>query len=153
MDNLVSIFTETKLKNKACLWLVNKFNDVCVFSSGLDSGYVGAGVTIVMNRSLVRHVYKISEIPDCLLCIRLLFKNKLSVSILDLYTGAFLATQFSQADEINSLIARAVNESSFVILGGNFNKDGSHKCASFKWCYDLGLVNSLGESSFAKAST
>ncbi|KAG9284054.1 hypothetical protein G9A89_022828 [Geosiphon pyriformis] len=115
MDNLVSIFMEMKLKNKARLWLVNKFDDVCVFSSGLDFGYVGAGVAIVMNRSLAKYVYK--------------------------------------ADEINSLITRAVNESSFVIFGGNFNEDGSHKCTSFKRCHDLGLVNSLGESSFTKVPT
>ncbi|KAG9293969.1 hypothetical protein G9A89_019307 [Geosiphon pyriformis] len=143
MDNLVSIFTETKLKNKAHLWLVDKFNNVCVFSSGLNSGYVGANVAIVMNRSLARHVYKVSEVLGSLFCIRLLFKNKLSVSILGLYA----------ADEINSLIARAVNESSFVILSGDFNKDGFRKCANFKRCHNLGLVNSLGGSFFAKVPT
>ncbi|KAG9289984.1 hypothetical protein G9A89_010290 [Geosiphon pyriformis] len=153
INNLVSIFTETKLRNKARPWLVDKFDDVCMFSSDLDFGYVGAGVVIVMNRFLARHVYKISEVPGCLLCIRLLFKNKLLVSILGLYTGASLTTQFFQADEINSLIVRAINESSFVILGDNFNEDGSHKCTSFKKCHDLGLINSLGGSSFAKTPT
>ncbi|KAG9301945.1 hypothetical protein G9A89_020989 [Geosiphon pyriformis] len=130
MNNLVLIFMETKLKNKA-----------------------RAGIVIVMNRSLARYVYKISKVLGCLLCIRLLFKNKLLVSILDLYTGASLATQFSQANEVNFLIARAVNESSFVILGGDFNEDGFCKCASFKKCHDLGLVNSLDGSSFAKVLT
>ncbi|KAG9286736.1 hypothetical protein G9A89_012286 [Geosiphon pyriformis] len=153
INNLVLIFTETKLRNKACLWLVDKFDDVCVFFSGLDSGYVGADVVIVMNRSLARHVYKISEISDHLFCIRLLFKNKLLVSILGLYAGAFLATQFFQTDEINSLIVRAVNKSSFVILGGNFNEDGFHKCTSFKKYHNLGLINSLNRSFFAKAPT
>ncbi|KAG9292121.1 hypothetical protein G9A89_005265 [Geosiphon pyriformis] len=100
MNNLVLIFTETKLRNRA-----------------------RAGVVIIMNRSLARHVYKVSEIPGHFFCIKLLFKNKLSVSILGLYAGA---------NEINFLIARAMNEFSFVILGGNFNKDDSHKCASFK---------------------
>ncbi|KAG9304023.1 hypothetical protein G9A89_005933 [Geosiphon pyriformis] len=121
----------------------------------LRGGYSdeSAGVVIVMNRSLVRHVYKIFEVPGHLLCIRLLFKNKLSVLILGLYTGAFLVTQFSQANKVNSLIVRAVNELSFVILGGDFNEDGFHKCVSFKRCHDLGLVNSLGGSSFAKAPT
>ncbi|KAG9289759.1 hypothetical protein G9A89_014494 [Geosiphon pyriformis] len=70
MNNLVSIFTKTKLKNKACPWLVDKFDDVCVFSSGLDFGYVGAGVVIVINRSLARHVYKkvyrVSKIAESL---------------------------------------------------------------------------------------
>ncbi|KAG9299548.1 hypothetical protein G9A89_020719 [Geosiphon pyriformis] len=97
IDNLVSIFMETKLKNKACPWLVDKFDDVCVFSSGLNSGYVGADVAIVINRFLAKYVYKISE-------------NKLLVSILELYAGASLATQFSQANEINSLIAKTINE-------------------------------------------
>ncbi|KAG9298398.1 hypothetical protein G9A89_000397 [Geosiphon pyriformis] len=147
MDNLVSIFTETKLRDKACPWLVDKFDDVCMFSSGLDSGYVSAGVMIVMNRSLARHVYKVSEVPGHLLCIKLLFKNKLSVLILKLYAGASLT------NEINSLIVKAMNESSFVILGGDFNEDDSHKCASFKKCHDLGLINSLGGSFFAKAPT
>ncbi|KAG9289030.1 hypothetical protein G9A89_015579 [Geosiphon pyriformis] len=118
INNLVSIFMETKLRNKTCLWLVDKFDDVYMFFSGLDSGYVGAGVMIVMNRFLARHMYKVSE-----------------------------------ANEINSLIARAINESFFVILGGNFNKDSSHKCASFKKCHDLGLINSLDGSFFAKAPT
>ncbi|KAG9285363.1 hypothetical protein G9A89_010838 [Geosiphon pyriformis] len=109
MDNLVSIFMETKLKNKARPWLVDKFNNVYMFFSGLNSGYVGAGITIVMNRSLAKHVYKVSK-----------------------------------ANEINSLIVRAINEFFFVIFGGDFNEDGSYKCTSFKKCYDLGLVNSLG---------
>ncbi|KAG9304409.1 hypothetical protein G9A89_019971 [Geosiphon pyriformis] len=86
-----------------------------IFTSGLDSGFLGAGVLIVMNSSLVKHVCK--------------------------------------AGEINSLIAKAVNESSFVVLGGDFNEDGSHKCASFKKCFDLSLINSFGGSSFVKSPT
>ncbi|KAG9301357.1 hypothetical protein G9A89_018029 [Geosiphon pyriformis] len=99
-------------------WLVDKFDNVCMFSSGLNSGYVDAGVAIVMNRSLAKHIYKVSE-----------------------------------ADEINSLIARAMNKSFFVILGGDFNEDGSYKCASLKKCHNLGLVNSLNGSFFAKTPT
>ncbi|KAG9287946.1 hypothetical protein G9A89_017541 [Geosiphon pyriformis] len=94
--------------------LVNKFNNVHVFCSGLDSDHVGAGVAIVMNRSLAKHVYKVSEISGRFLCIKLLFKNKLSVLILGLYADSF------------------------------------HKCASFKKCHDLDLVNFLGGSFFAK---
>ncbi|KAG9291937.1 hypothetical protein G9A89_004875 [Geosiphon pyriformis] len=60
---------------------------------------------------------------------------------------------FSQANNINFVIARAVNESSFVVLGSNFNKDGFQRCASFKKCLDLGLVNFLGRSSYIKMST
>ncbi|KAG9293803.1 hypothetical protein G9A89_019141 [Geosiphon pyriformis] len=135
------------------LFVFPQFDGVHVFSSGLSSGYVGAGVTIVVNSSLAKHVCKISEVPGHLLCIRLLFRNKLSVSVLGLYAGALSVVQFSQADEINSLIAKAVNESSFVILGGDFNKDGSYRCVSFKKCFELGLVNLLYESSFVKTLT
>ncbi|KAG9294043.1 hypothetical protein G9A89_021211, partial [Geosiphon pyriformis] len=62
-------------------------------------------------------------------------------------------SKFSQAGEINSIIAKAVNESFFVVLGGNFNKNGSHKCASFKKCFDFGLVNFFGGSFFVKTPT
>ncbi|KAG9289714.1 hypothetical protein G9A89_014449 [Geosiphon pyriformis] len=51
------------------------------------------------------------------------------------------------------MIAKTVNEFFFVILEDNFNKNGSYKCASFKKCLDLGLVNFLSESSFVKVPT
>ncbi|KAG9307087.1 hypothetical protein G9A89_016915 [Geosiphon pyriformis] len=120
-------------------------------SAKVDS--IGAGVAVVMDVSLARHVYKVSKVPGQLLFIKLLFKGKLSVLILGLYAGAFLVVQFSQAGKINSLIAKAVNESSFTVLGGDFNKDGSRKCASFRKCLDLGLVNSLVGSPAVKIST
>ncbi|KAG9300332.1 hypothetical protein G9A89_011405 [Geosiphon pyriformis] len=82
-----------------------------------------------MNSSLVRHVCKVFEIPGWLLSIKLLFKNKLLVLILGLYIETSLA---------------AVNESFFVVLDGNFNKDNSTKCTSFKRCLNLGLNNSQG---------
>ncbi|KAG9289674.1 hypothetical protein G9A89_014409 [Geosiphon pyriformis] len=80
--------------------------DVQVFTFGLESGYLGAGVVIVMNSSLTRHVCKILEVPGQLLFIRLLFKKKLSVLILGLYTGASLVAWFFQAGDINSFIAK-----------------------------------------------
>ncbi|KAG9290320.1 hypothetical protein G9A89_007051 [Geosiphon pyriformis] len=152
-NNLVSIFTESKLKEKIRPWIVNKYEGVWVFTSGLESGYLGAGVAVVMNSSLAKHVCKVSEVPGQLLSIKLLFKNKLLVSILGLYAGASSVVWFSQAGEVNSLIAKTVNESSFVVLGGDFNEDGSHKCTSFKKCLDLGLVNALGGSSCGKLLT
>ncbi|KAG9306523.1 hypothetical protein G9A89_004720 [Geosiphon pyriformis] len=133
--------------------IVNKYDGVWVFISGLESGYLGASVAVVMNSSLAKHVCKVSEVPGWLLSIKLLFKNKLLVFILGLYAGASSAVRFSQAGEVNSLIAKAVNESFFVVLGGNFNEDGSRKCASFKKCLDLGLVNALGGSSHEKLPT
>ncbi|KAG9284983.1 hypothetical protein G9A89_009793 [Geosiphon pyriformis] len=140
MNNLVSIVTEMKLKSRVRPWIANKFDGVRVFSSGLNSGHLGAGVAV-------------SEVPGRLFSIKLLFKSKLSVSILGLYAGASSVIWFSQANEINSLIVKTVNESSFIILSGDFNENGSHKSASFKRCFDLGLVNSLVGSSAAKMST
>ncbi|KAG9294532.1 hypothetical protein G9A89_008643 [Geosiphon pyriformis] len=148
--NLISIVIETKLRFSCRPWIKNRFDSVRVFPSSLDAGFSGAGIAIIMNISLAYHVCKISEMPGWLLSIKLLFKNKLSVLILRLYAGAFLAVCFTQAGEVNSLIAKTVNEFSFVILGGNFNKDGSHKYTSFKKYSDFGLVNSLGGNLFVR---
>ncbi|KAG9297266.1 hypothetical protein G9A89_001535 [Geosiphon pyriformis] len=49
----------------------------------------------------------------------------------------------SEASKINSFIAKVMNESFFIIVGGDFNENGLCKCASFKKCLDLRLVNSL----------
>ncbi|KAG9290995.1 hypothetical protein G9A89_012867 [Geosiphon pyriformis] len=140
IDNLILIVTETKLKGKIHPWIMNKFDGVRIFTLGLDIGHLGSGV----------HVCKILDIPGQLFSIKLLFGNKLSVSIVGLYTGASLKIHFFQASDVNSMIAKAVNESFFIVLGDNFNKDSSHKSVSFKKCFELGLVNSLGGSSFAK---
>ncbi|KAG9286021.1 hypothetical protein G9A89_022697 [Geosiphon pyriformis] len=153
MNNLVSIVTETKLRGGIHPWIVDKFDGVRVFTSGLNSGHLGAGVAVIIDVSLARYVCKVSEVPGWLLSIKLLFKGKLSVSILGLYTGAFPAIQFSQTGEINSLIAKAVNESFFIVLGGDFNEDGSRKYASFRECLDLGLANSLVGSPAVKLPT
>ncbi|KAG9303423.1 hypothetical protein G9A89_013749 [Geosiphon pyriformis] len=152
-NNLVLIFTEFKLKGKIRPWIVNKFDGVQVFTSDLESGYLGADVMVIMNSSLAKHVCKVSKVPGRLLFIKLLFRNKLLVSILGLYVGASSAVRFFQAGKVNSFIAKAVNESSFIVLGGNFNENGSYKCASFKKCLDLGLVNSLAGSPALKLPT
>ncbi|KAG9286929.1 hypothetical protein G9A89_001167 [Geosiphon pyriformis] len=112
--------------------IVGKFEDVHVFTFGLNFGYLGAGIVVVIDFFLAKHVCKISEMPSWLLSIRLLFKNKLSVSVLGLYTGVLSAAQFLQTGEINSLIAKAANESFFVVLDGDFNEDSLKKSASFK---------------------
>ncbi|KAG9286499.1 hypothetical protein G9A89_014665 [Geosiphon pyriformis] len=130
--------------------IVDKFEDVYVFTFGLNSEYLDAGVVAVMDSSLAKHVCKVFEMPGQLLSIRLLFKNKLSVSVLGLYAGALSAAQFSQAGEINSLIAKAANGSSFIILNSNFNKDSLRRSASFKKCVSLGLVNSLNSRGVEK---
>ncbi|KAG9296656.1 hypothetical protein G9A89_009915 [Geosiphon pyriformis] len=130
MNNLISV-------------IMNKFNGVWIFTSGLDSGHLDSGVAIIMDISLAKHMCKVSEVLGQLISLKLLFKNKLSVSILELYA----------AGDINFMIAKAINKSTFVILGGNFNKDNSHKCASFKKCLDLGLVNSLSKCSYVNMPT
>ncbi|KAG9291772.1 hypothetical protein G9A89_012057 [Geosiphon pyriformis] len=95
-------------------WVKDRFDGVWVFTSGLYMGFLGAGVAIIMDVSLAWH-------------------NKLSVLILELYAGASLVVWFSQAGNINSLIVKTVNESSFVILGGDFNEDGFRSADESKW--------------------
>ncbi|KAG9298207.1 hypothetical protein G9A89_002695 [Geosiphon pyriformis] len=112
--NLVSIITKTELRFSSR-----------VFSSGLDKKFLGTEVAVIMNTFLVHHVCKVSEMPGQLLLIRLLFRNKYSVSILGLYAGASLVVWFFQTNEINSFIAKTVNKSSFIVLGGDFNENSA----------------------------
>ncbi|KAG9299646.1 hypothetical protein G9A89_020817 [Geosiphon pyriformis] len=127
--NMISIVIKTKLRSNIRLWIINKLDRFWVFTSGLDVGFRGTGVVIVMNNSLVQHVSKVNEIPGHLISVCLLFKNKLSVIILGLYTAA----------DINSMVSKTVNFSSFVVLDSDFNENGSSKSASFKFCLGLGL--------------
>ncbi|KAG9293320.1 hypothetical protein G9A89_007566 [Geosiphon pyriformis] len=143
LENSMKCLMETILGFSAkvnSIGIADKFDGVQVFTSGLDSGHLGADVAIVLDISLACHVCKISE-------------GKLSVSILGLYAGAFSAVQFSQANKINSFIVKTVNESSFTVLGDDFNEDDSCRCASFRKCLDLGLANSLIGSPAVKMST
>ncbi|KAG9292209.1 hypothetical protein G9A89_023929 [Geosiphon pyriformis] len=155
MDSLElkMIALEVSFNLENCYLQCLGFDDVHVFISDIDSGNLGSGIAIIMDIFLAHHVCKISKVSGWLLFVRLLFKNKLSVLILGLYVGASSSVQFFQADKINFIIAKAVNESSFVVLKGDFNKNSSHKCASFKKCLDFGLINSLSESSFVKTIT
>ncbi|KAG9299181.1 hypothetical protein G9A89_013829 [Geosiphon pyriformis] len=65
----------------------------------------------------------------------------------------YLLARFGQAADINSMVSKAVNSSSFVVLGSNFNENGSSKSASFKFCLGLGLFNTFDRHLLAKAST
>ncbi|KAG9289473.1 hypothetical protein G9A89_008034 [Geosiphon pyriformis] len=134
INNMISIVTETKLKDGVRPWIMNKFVGIWVFTSGLSFDHMGSGIAIIMNNFLAWHVCKVLDISDWFLSVKLLFKNKLSVSILGLYARSSLA-------------------SSFIILGGDFNEDGSCKSASLRKCFDLGLVNSLSRSLFGKNAT
>ncbi|KAG9304927.1 hypothetical protein G9A89_003095 [Geosiphon pyriformis] len=152
-ENMVSIITETKLKSNIRPWIMNKFDGVRIFSSGLDKEFLGAGVAIIINNSLACYVSKVEKISSHLVFIQFFFKDKLSVVILGLYADASAETRFGQACKINCIIAKAANSSTFVVLGGNFNENGSKKSASFKFCSNLGLVNSFNRHSLVKAST
>ncbi|KAG9289809.1 hypothetical protein G9A89_015389 [Geosiphon pyriformis] len=108
----------------------DKYESVCIFTSGLDIGFLSAGVAIIMNNSLAHYVSKVEKVSGQVVAVWLLFKNKLSVSVIGLYA-------------VNFLITKAVNSSTFVVLGEDFNKNGSRRSASFRFCLSLGLVNSF----------
>ncbi|KAG9293285.1 hypothetical protein G9A89_007531 [Geosiphon pyriformis] len=80
------------------LVVVNATLKLSLSSSKILTTKVG-GIAAVMNNFLTRHVYKISEISVC----------------------------FFQANDINFFIAKATNEFTFVVFGGDFNEDGFHK--------------------------
>ncbi|KAG9295628.1 hypothetical protein G9A89_005321 [Geosiphon pyriformis] len=146
---------ETKLQSSVKPKITNKFKCVCVFTSGLDKKLLGTEVAIIMNNSLAHYVFKVEEISSQIILVQLLFKGKLSVIILGLYTGASSKTKFNQALEVNFLIAKAVNSSTFVVLGENFNENRSGRSASYKFCLglSLGLVNSFATYHLVKALT
>ncbi|KAG9288303.1 hypothetical protein G9A89_021334 [Geosiphon pyriformis] len=105
MGNVISVVTETKLKSK--------------------SGYLGLDITIIMNVSLAKHVYKVFEVSGRLISVKLLFKNKFLVMVLGLYVGATLKKKLTYLYVINLMVAETLNDSTFVVLGGNFNKNNS----------------------------
>ncbi|KAG9285655.1 hypothetical protein G9A89_009295 [Geosiphon pyriformis] len=138
LGNMVFFITKTKLRFSSGPWIKDKFDEVQIFSFGLDKDFMSVGVAIVMNISLAHYVSKVEEIPGRVISVQLLFKGKLLVTVLGLYAGASSGARF-----VNSLIAKAVNSSNFVILGGDFNENGSGRSTSFKFCLSLGLVNSF----------
>ncbi|KAG9307239.1 hypothetical protein G9A89_017067 [Geosiphon pyriformis] len=137
MGNIISVITETKLKGKVCPWIMNKFDGIRVFTFDLKSGYLGAGVTIIMDASLAKHVCKVSEVSGQLISVKLLFKNKLLLTVLGLYAGATLEKKLVYSHVINSMVAETLNGSTFIVLGGNFNENNSGHNASFKKCLNL----------------
>ncbi|KAG9306260.1 hypothetical protein G9A89_016164 [Geosiphon pyriformis] len=130
-SNMVFVLTKTKLK----------FKDIRIFTSGLEENYLDTNVVII------------EEISGQIVSVCLLFRNKLSVIFLSLYAGVLAKTKFVQAASVNALISKAVNMSFFVVLCGDFNENRTKKCASFRKCSDLGLVNLLGGFLLHKSST
>ncbi|KAG9286350.1 hypothetical protein G9A89_014516 [Geosiphon pyriformis] len=104
----------------------DKFDGIWIFTSGLDVGHLGASVAVIMNNFLAHHVSKVDEIP---------------VTVLSLYAGASSGVCFGQVSEINFIIAKTVNTSIFVILGGDFNESRSGRSASYQFCLGLDLYN------------
>ncbi|KAG9306155.1 hypothetical protein G9A89_016059 [Geosiphon pyriformis] len=136
-ENVVSIITETKLR---------------IFLTGLNKGFLGVRVAIIIDNNLACYICKIKKIPDRVILVWLLFKGKLLVSILGLYASASAGARFSQALKISAFIAKTVNSSTFLVIGGNFNESGSRRSTCFRFCSDLGLVNSFSRSSLIKTS-
>ncbi|KAG9306194.1 hypothetical protein G9A89_016098 [Geosiphon pyriformis] len=129
--NVQSINVPAKQKDIVC-WHI-EFDKIKIFSSGLDKGFLGAGVAIILNNSLACHVTKIEKVSGYLISIWLFFKGKLLVAILILYAEASAKTKF--------------------MLDGDFNENGSKKNASFKSCSNLDLVNSFSRHLLVKAFT
>ncbi|KAG9292754.1 hypothetical protein G9A89_001284 [Geosiphon pyriformis] len=153
MSALEALFSSIMVRLDLLCFCSDKFDGVRIFTSGLDIGYLGTGVTVIINNSLAHHVSRVEEVPGHLISIQLLFKSKLSVTILGLYAGASSETRFVQASAVNFFITKAVNSSIFVVLGGNFNENDSGRSTSFKFCLGLGLVNSFARHSLVKMAT
>ncbi|KAG9299624.1 hypothetical protein G9A89_020795 [Geosiphon pyriformis] len=151
--SLTSIVTETKLCSSSQPWIMKRFEGVQVFTSGLDVGFCGANMAIFVNNSLARYVSKVEKVKGRVLSICLLFKNKLSVSVIGFYACASGGDHFAQTSIINAFIANIVNKSSFVVLGEDFNKDNSVKGVSLRKCLGLGLVNVFSGHFLAKIPT
>ncbi|KAG9285706.1 hypothetical protein G9A89_002273 [Geosiphon pyriformis] len=103
---------------------MKKFDGVQIFTSGLEKGFLKAGMAVIMNECLAQHVSK----------------DKILIFVVGLYAGASTESRFSQVSVVNSFIVKAVNFSTFVVLGGDFNENRKGKSASVKFCSDLGLI-------------
>ncbi|KAG9299891.1 hypothetical protein G9A89_005420 [Geosiphon pyriformis] len=105
-ESMVFFVTEMKLRPFSGPWIKDKFERVWIFTSGLDVGYFGAGIAVIMNNSLACHVFKVEMVSGHVISIHLLFKGKLLVTVLGLYAGAFSGICFG-------LIVKAVASTTF----------------------------------------
>ncbi|KAG9307135.1 hypothetical protein G9A89_016963 [Geosiphon pyriformis] len=158
MNNLVWKFAMCNVQglNVPAKWadiIKDEFEGVQIFTSGLDVGYLSTSVAVIINNSLAHHVSKVEVVSGHVILVHLLFKSKLSVTVLGLYAGASSSIRFGQAFKVNSLIAKAVNTSNFVVLSEDFNENGSGKSVSFRFCLGFGLVNSFASHQLALAPT
>ncbi|KAG9290825.1 hypothetical protein G9A89_010974 [Geosiphon pyriformis] len=134
VGNMISVVTETKLRGKVYLWIINKFDGF---------GYLDSSVAIIMNVSLVQYMCKVFEVPDQLISVKLLFRDKLLVTVLGLYARATLKKRLAYLHVINLIMAKTLNGSTFVVLSRNFNENDFGHSTSFKKFLDLGLLDSL----------
>ncbi|KAG9290065.1 hypothetical protein G9A89_010371 [Geosiphon pyriformis] len=149
--NVRDMNNPTKQEDIVYWYIINKFDGIRIFLSGVDKRFFGAGMTIIMNNSLAHHVSKIDEISGRVILVHLFFKGKLSVMVLGLYADTSSGIRFGQAVEVNFFVTRALNSSTFVVLDSDFNENNSKKSASFRFCLDLGLANSFGTYSLVRA--
>ncbi|KAG9295337.1 hypothetical protein G9A89_013366 [Geosiphon pyriformis] len=87
-----------------------------------------------------------------LISVKLLFKNKLSVIVLGLYTDVTLEKKLAHLHVVNSMVAEALNSSTFIVFGSDFNENNSGCSVSFKKFLDLDLLNSLQDFPLHKLS-
>ncbi|KAG9291581.1 hypothetical protein G9A89_022000 [Geosiphon pyriformis] len=128
--NICGINVSAKLEDI----IMNKFDGVRIFFSGLDKRFFGTGVAIIMNNFLTCHVFKVEEIPGYLVSVQLLFKSKLLVVFLGLYTSTSAETRFGQVCEINFFIAKAANSSALMVLDRLVNSFSEHSLVkAFIW--------------------
>ncbi|KAG9287393.1 hypothetical protein G9A89_023765 [Geosiphon pyriformis] len=88
LDNMVSFVMETKLCSSVKSWIVNKFDGVRIFTYSMEKSYLGASVAVIINNFLACYIFKVEEIPRRVILMQLLFKDKLSITVLGLYAGA-----------------------------------------------------------------
>ncbi|KAG9300597.1 hypothetical protein G9A89_005197 [Geosiphon pyriformis] len=151
MSGLVWKFTtcnvceiNVSVKQKDVMRWHRNFGNLVLFITETKLNFIGAGVAIIMDNFLACHVSKMEKISGRVVSVQLLFKGKLLVTLLRLYASASSGARFGQTSEVNSFIAKAINSSTHVVLGGDFNKNGSGRSVSFKFCFSLGLSNSRG---------
>ncbi|KAG9294759.1 hypothetical protein G9A89_008238 [Geosiphon pyriformis] len=82
-----------------------------------------------------------------------MFTSSLDVGFLGASVALIMNENLAKdVSKISEILARTCNESTFVILDGDFNKDGNKRSSSFSKCVDLGLVNALVNSFYIKTS-
>ncbi|KAG9295517.1 hypothetical protein G9A89_013546 [Geosiphon pyriformis] len=67
--DLLCAGSETKSRPSIRPWIINKFEGVRIFSSGLDKGFLGTGVAVIINNFLAYYVSKVEEVPDHLISV------------------------------------------------------------------------------------